>query len=347
MPSPRRTSWLFRCTKWTCTILAGLMVVAWVGSRWQGVRLDLNDGSRALMVRSDWGAIWGYVIQHKGVVDKYFRRNRLSWEGPYSDIVAVPDRAWRWKPKLDTRDPRLIEFLLPLWLPTLVFAVPAAWMWRVDVKRRRAAREGCCATCGYSLVGTPADKPCPECGTSAGVRPARRCVVPSCMSSPTPRRTSRLFRCTKWACTILTCVVIVIWAGSRWVGFDWYVELGRFRSHMILGRGVHIFTLARANAAMPKAPMSHWSWLSRVETRAMGNPWSWRPELQTGLPYGTLVALPAWLPTLVFAVPAAWMWRVDVKRRRAAREGCCAKCGYSLVGTPADKSCPECGTARA
>jgi len=57
---------------------------------------------------------------------------------------------------------------VPLWLPTLVFAVPAAWMWRVDVKRRRAAREGCCAKCGYSLVGTPAERPCPECGTGFG-----------------------------------------------------------------------------------------------------------------------------------------------------------------------------------
>lgn len=54
---------------------------------------------------------------------------------------------------------------IPLWLPTLVFAVPAAWMWRVHVKRRRAARGGCCAKCGYSLVGTPAERPCPECGT--------------------------------------------------------------------------------------------------------------------------------------------------------------------------------------
>jgi hypothetical protein len=64
-------------------------------------------------------------------------------------------------------------FLIPLWLPTLVFAVPAAWMWRVDLKRRRAAREGCCTTCGYLLVGTPAERPCPECGTSVAPKPER------------------------------------------------------------------------------------------------------------------------------------------------------------------------------
>jgi len=68
--------------------------------------------------------------------------------------------------------PDEIRCSIPHWLPTLLFAVPAAWMWRVDVKRR-SVTEGCCAKCGYSLVGTPAERPCPECGTSVAPKPER------------------------------------------------------------------------------------------------------------------------------------------------------------------------------
>jgi hypothetical protein len=139
------------------------MVVAWVGSRWQGIYWNHESGWPYFILYSDWGAIhgrWSFEEAHT-----LSNRNSFEWTEPFSAFGR--DREWRWMPEFrDDQFGTVTLFLVPLWLPTLVFAVPAAWMWRVDVKRRRAAREGCCATCGYSLAGLSAGAACPECGAA-------------------------------------------------------------------------------------------------------------------------------------------------------------------------------------
>ncbi len=53
--------------------------------------------------------------------------------------------------------------LTPLWLPFAVVALPTAWLWWLD--RRRRIPPGHCQKCGYDLTGNVSGR-CPECGES-------------------------------------------------------------------------------------------------------------------------------------------------------------------------------------
>jgi len=39
------------------------------------------------------------------------------------------------------------------------------------------------------------------------------------------------------------------------------------------------------------------------------------------------------------------MFRTDRRRARVEKFNLCTKCGYSRVGLPVDRACPECGHA--
>ncbi len=58
----------------------------------------------------------------------------------------------------------MVSFVLPMWMPTALFAT-ALWIGcRPARRRRRRKKLGQCLNCGYSLTGLGLPR-CPECGT--------------------------------------------------------------------------------------------------------------------------------------------------------------------------------------
>ena len=55
------------------------------------------------------------------------------------------------------------------------------------------------------------------------------------------------------------------------------------------------------------------------------------------------MAIPMWLPTLLFSVWPAWLSLPLHRRRKRKKLGLCLKCGYDLRGSK--NRCPECGEA--
>lgn len=52
--------------------------------------------------------------------------------------------------------------ILPLWMPTLLFALYPAFLAVLSLRRRRRKRRGLCVCCGYALKGLTEPR-CPEC----------------------------------------------------------------------------------------------------------------------------------------------------------------------------------------
>ena len=54
---------------------------------------------------------------------------------------------------------------VPMWLPTIIFAIPVGWLvvWTPLRRRRKRKKLGLCSKCGYDLRASK-DR-CPECGT--------------------------------------------------------------------------------------------------------------------------------------------------------------------------------------
>jgi len=88
-------------------------------------------------------------------------------------------------------------------------------------------------------------------------------------------------------------------------------------------------------------PTQHWTttWPRGTRPRHTGPP----PAAVVGPVWGRIwtVIVPLWLPLLLCAVPAAWLWWRD----RSFSPGHCRSCGYDLTGNVSG-ICPECGKKR-
>lgn len=114
-----------------CVVLRGLMLEAWNGGAYYRPGFSLNAGGTRYV------RLWppdGKFIE--------------DWRGTVGTT-------WRVQ--------------IPLWMPLVVTALPAAFALRSEVRRRRAIRHGACPTCGYSRIGLEPDTACPECGTRSSL----------------------------------------------------------------------------------------------------------------------------------------------------------------------------------
>ena len=159
-------------------LLCAAVVVPWVRSYWVSDFLfgksvfDTPQGTRHLRE-------WSVGIGAGGTA---FTFASFTWDVvPADGSMPVTDGAeWRWERQnpqpprgssmsfwdrygfgFERHDPLIVVYL-PLWLPSLFCALPPVLWLRRRLKRRRGARAGLCACCGYDLRATPGR--CPECG---------------------------------------------------------------------------------------------------------------------------------------------------------------------------------------
>jgi hypothetical protein len=68
-----------------------------------------------------------------------------------------------WRPSKTTLDSGLVETIVPLWIPTMVFVGASFALGTPLFRSWRRRRRGLCIKCGYDLTGNVSGV-CPECG---------------------------------------------------------------------------------------------------------------------------------------------------------------------------------------
>lgn len=163
----------------------------------------------------------------------------------------------------------------------------------------------------------------------------------------------------RWGLGAIVLVLCLTWFTSR--SFSWALE-GEV-SGFSVGHGLLFARWDDSLASLPVLPFSDEatvyfetapplpeSW-TNAEARALGGAvqikgrWSWSFDwqLRSGMNW---VQIPLWSVALAIALPAAVLWTLHVRRRRAAAAvGTCSSCGYD-VSSLAAGPCPECGAPR-
>lgn len=156
-PATRRRpgAWRWAALAATVVLLAAWPVSIFTTLGWT----DYSSGGRlrcAVLTRGCLDLVWGGV----------FKGGQPEWVA----IAASPDETTVWWPRYER--PGLAfpysTLLIPLWIPLVLVAAPAAWSWWRFLHPPKSPTA--CRGCGYELAGLAAAAPCPECGRS---RPGR------------------------------------------------------------------------------------------------------------------------------------------------------------------------------
>jgi hypothetical protein len=97
-----------------------------------------------------WGVWYVPESHHRGMG---------VWYDGFNDFTTS------WIPFWERKKPAF-EFVLPLWLPTLLFSFLFVWGAHPlsHLRRRKRKKLGLCVKCGYNLRGLTEPR-CPECNT--------------------------------------------------------------------------------------------------------------------------------------------------------------------------------------
>ena len=86
------------------------------------------------------------------------------FNNPALPVAYLDRRTKGWVPVRFERFADAWYARVSLWLPCLLTALPAGFLWHRHRRALRAARIGLCPHCRYSRAGLADDAACPECG---------------------------------------------------------------------------------------------------------------------------------------------------------------------------------------
>jgi hypothetical protein len=147
-----------KVVKWATAVLAGVLLITWIGSGWYQV------GRSEIVFMGDW-TVWT-------LADGQIRYTAMPSLPGESSMPNWWMRRQQFKVRFGwhvgriryTVAPRSSEVLVPLWAPSVLAIGVACVAWRVDARARRRERVGLCVKCGYDLAASSSQTPCPECG---------------------------------------------------------------------------------------------------------------------------------------------------------------------------------------
>ena len=152
-------------------------------------------------------------------------------------------------------------------------------------------------------------------------------------------RRGRVGAWCKWAGAGASALITTMWISSYW---DWpmlFVDSGTVDGFLFIGDGTA--TIA-GHRTTPSGRQSRTQGVWAFDREAVGLDWPtarWWPSISQSA-WITMLVVPLWLPFGLLALPTAYLFYSDARRRAP---GLCPKCRYDRSGLAAGAKCPECG----
>ena len=145
--------------KWTLLALSFPLLILWYATGWLYLHASAYNGVHSCQFDAGRGAVMVRYSAHSGGT-----ATGWAWQKRWGRAMGDPFAGWTWLPGVaeSPMNPFTRALVIPLWMPLVLCAGPAAWLvWR---DRKAARLANLCPKCSYPLGGLPPGSPCPECG---------------------------------------------------------------------------------------------------------------------------------------------------------------------------------------